>query len=33
LMYNVLTADQQKVYVENITTMSEGDTCRLGRRF
>jgi len=33
LMYNVLTADQQKVYVENITTISEGDTCNSGRRF
>jgi len=33
LMYNVLTADQQKVYVENITKISEGDTCNLGRRF
>jgi len=33
LMYNVLTVEQQKVFVENITTIEESDMCSLGRRF
>jgi len=33
LMYNVLTADQQKIYVQNITTISTSDNCKLGGRF